>query len=306
MQFREARVNNRNVYYEEPRTKKYGAWGCQVFYQEAFPKTVSAAAHTHDILELILVDKGSFNVVVNGREYCLEEGSEILFCSREIHRICAGECEKNGYFVIKIDPSVLYDYTLEDANHKYILPFIYHREGRKCFFTREEALKAGIGQKTDAVINEWKKSKYASKLMLLSECMGLLVLFLRYWSESGEAGETRDADACELVYKALEYIHGNYRSDIKASDCCRCVGLSYSYFSRLFKKVVGKGFCEYVNFLRCNRAEKLLLTTGKSVSEISEECGFSDTGYFIQRFKKERGITPASLRRRMNTAEREQ
>ena len=296
-------MENESGYYEEPRTRKYGAWGCRIFYQEAFPKTVSAAAHTHDILELIRVEEGSFHAVVNGREYYLEKGSEILFCSREIHRIYAGECEKNGYYVIKIDPSVLYDYALGDSNHKYILPFAYHREGRKCFFTRREALEAGIGQKTDAVIGEWKGGKYASELMLVSECMGLLVSFLRYWNESGEESDAPDADACELIYKALEYIHKNFCSDITAADCCRYVGLSYSYFSRLFKKVVGKGFSEYVNYLRCSRAEKLLLTTGKSVSEISAECGFSDTGYFIQRFKKERGVTPACLRRRLGTAD---
>ena len=97
-------MENESGYYEEPRTRKYGAWGCRIFYQEAFPKTVSAAAHTHDILELIRVEEGSFHAVVNGREYYLEKGSEILFCSREIHRIYAGECEKNGYYVIKIDP----------------------------------------------------------------------------------------------------------------------------------------------------------------------------------------------------------
>ena len=103
-----------------------------------------------------------------------------------------------------------------------------------------------------------------------------------------------------MIYKAIEYIHCHYCEGIKANDCCRYVGLSYSYFSRTFSRVVGRGFSEYINGLRCAKAEKLLLTTDRSIADIALECGFGDAGYFIQRFKRERGVTPAILRKSAN------
>ncbi len=285
--------------YEEPRTKKHGGWGFKVFYQEAYPGTVSANAHTHDILEIIWINKGSFYVSVNGMEHYLKEDDIILFCSKEIHSIRAGEDEKNGYWVIKIDPSILYRCSPEGSNTcRYILPFVCHQPGKKRCFSGQESEKAGIRRHIVSVVNEYKSRNYASELAISGECVSLLAAFLKLWHEADIPEKDTDMASVEAVYKALGYIHENFCEHISAEDCCRRVGLSYSYFSRTFKKITGKGFSEYVNYLRCARAENLLLTTSKTVSGIAGECGFSDTGYFIQRFKKERGMTPNSLRRK--------
>ena len=42
------------------------------------------------------------------------------------------------------------------------------------------------------------------------------------------------------------------------------------------------------------KAEKLLLTTGKSISEISLLCGFSDPKYIYKSFKKWYDVTPSA------------
>ena len=284
-------------FYEEPRTKKHGAWGYKVFYQEAYPHTVSTAAHMHDILEVIYVKKGSFFAIVNGVEHRLDEGSIMLFCSREIHRIYAGADSENGYYVVKIDPSVLFECTPDGDALKYILPFVVHKSGRKCFFTADEAAACGIRSCMDGIAAEYESGGYSSGPAAFSQCIGLLVAFLRYWHGSEPGGCPADAASFEIIYKALGYIHENFCEEINVADCCRRIGMSYSHFSRTFKIIVGKGFSEYVNYLRISRAEKLLITTTKTVSQIAGECGFTDAGYFIQKFKKERGTTPAKLRR---------
>ena len=50
--------------------------------------------------------------------------------------------------------------------------------------------------------------------------------------------------------------------------------------------------------LRVNEAEKLLLSTDRSITNIAMSCGFSSTSHFISRFKSHKGMTPGQLRRK--------
>ncbi|MBQ6824219.1 MAG: helix-turn-helix transcriptional regulator, partial [Clostridia bacterium] len=60
-----------------------------------------------------------------------------------------------------------------------------------------------------------------------------------------------------------------------AEDCSSHVFLSYSYFSRSFKRITGHTFKDYLNITRINQAEKALVSTRKPITEIAAECGLT-------------------------------
>jgi len=68
--------------------------------------------------------------------------------------------------------------------------------------------------------------------------------------------------------------------------------LSYSYFSRLFTKIMKRSFREYLNYIRILNAEKLLTTSELNITEIAMMVGFSTSSYFIQQFKHYKEISP--------------
>ena len=51
-------------------------------------------------------------------------------------------------------------------------------------------------------------------------------------------------------------------------------------------------FKEYLNLTRVNHAERLLMTTQKSVTEISSLCGYNNVSYFISVYRRLKGRTP--------------
>ena len=73
--------------------------------------------------------------------------------------------------------------------------------------------------------------------------------------------------------------------------------MSYHHFCRIFKKVTGKTFIQYLNFVRLREAEKLLIMSDKSVSEIAVSVGFQNTSYFSHIFKKEKSVCPMTYRK---------
>jgi AraC-like DNA-binding protein len=101
----------------------------------------------------------------------------------------------------------------------------------------------------------------------------------------------------ELINAGVEYLNRNFHEDISVSrlaDMCR---ISEVYFRRLFKMQTGMSPNEYRTRLRIERAEEYLRYSNMSVSAISERLGFSDTAYFIKRFRELRGITPLAYRK---------
>ena len=73
--------------------------------------------------------------------------------------------------------------------------------------------------------------------------------------------------------------------------------LSESRFAHRFRDVFGAAPQSYVEGCRIEMAQRLLLTTEKSVKEIAYACGFKDPLYFSKRFARAAGSSPSEWRR---------
>jgi len=105
-----------------------------------------------------------------------------------------------------------------------------------------------------------------------------------------------------FIESAVKYIQKNYANDISLSGIAKMHSVSPEHLSRRFKKETGFGFNEYVTLIRLQRAEYLLSENSDiSVSEVAYSCGFNDSNYFSDRFKKEYGMSPLKFRNYNNS-----
>lgn len=86
----------------------------------------------------------------------------------------------------------------------------------------------------------------------------------------------------------------------KAASICN---YSVPYFCRAFKKSFNQTFTEYVDTIRLEKAKILLLSTDKSLEQISYITGFSHPSRFFRIFKLHFGITPSQFRKKSYHAE---
>lgn len=98
------------------------------------------------------------------------------------------------------------------------------------------------------------------------------------------------------IQQAARFINDNYRTDICLDAVAGETGMSSSHFSRIFKKVMGLSYQEYLNSCRVKKAKNLLRTSPQSVTEIAVSLGFSDPTGFGRIFKKLTGQTPSFYR----------
>ncbi len=99
-----------------------------------------------------------------------------------------------------------------------------------------------------------------------------------------------------ILRPALEYIQNNYCHSISLDEMASLCNISSSYFSKLFKKMTGENFSNYISKLRMKKAKELLETSDISIKNLSIDLGFEDCGYFVKVFKKIVGVTPSSYR----------
>ena len=89
----------------------------------------------------------------------------------------------------------------------------------------------------------------------------------------------------ERYHRIAKYIFNNYNNNITLQDIADKEFLSTHYLSHEIKYATGSSFTDLINITRVEESIKLLLDSDKSISEISEEVGFSHTRYFNKNFK---------------------
>ena len=254
---------------------------------------VGTPSHIHEAIELLYVIEGDFDVSCDDRTTHATAGDILLFRSNTIHRTVAGENEKNFYWVLKVSPRLVINFLPKDRASNSLLRLSVNHENAKFHWRAKELEGNEMVEGFLALVREYQSAESHSELAMRIAAATVILGFLR-----GEHGEEASFSAVsELIYRATVYVNENYADDISAEALSEHLGMSYSYFSRSFKRVLGKGFREYLNSVRINHGEQLLRNTDKSVTEIASLCGFSNVSYFIATYRAIKKITPLATRK---------
>lgn len=100
-----------------------------------------------------------------------------------------------------------------------------------------------------------------------------------------------------LLRKAIIYMNQHLEANLSLEEVASHVGLSPTYFSRLFSNDMRMTYIEYLTKIRIEESKKFLVDTKESISDIAIRLGFSDQSYFSKVFKKVEGMTPGKYRR---------
>ena len=105
-----------------------------------------------------------------------------------------------------------------------------------------------------------------------------------------------------VITRAKEFIKQHQTEDISLGQVAKAVNTSTFYFCKMFKKVTGINFTDYVSRVRIENAKNLLLNPNLRVSEIAYEVGFQSLTHFNRVFKKVLGQSPTEYRDKVATA----
>ena len=99
-----------------------------------------------------------------------------------------------------------------------------------------------------------------------------------------------------VIAKARAYIHEHQTEELSLGQVAKAANMSSYYFCKMFKKIVGINFTDYVARVRIEKSKNLLLNPNLRVSEIAFEVGFQSLTHFNRVFKKILGQSPTEYR----------
>jgi YesN/AraC family two-component response regulator len=115
-------------------------------------------------------------------------------------------------------------------------------------------------------------------------------------AQPGKPPSTVTLSQYHKIQQAVRFINDNYRTDIRLDAVAAEADMSLSHFSRIFRKVMGLSYQEYLSNRRITKAKNLLRTSPRSVTDIAVSLGFADPTGFGRIFKKLTGQTPSAYR----------
>lgn len=98
------------------------------------------------------------------------------------------------------------------------------------------------------------------------------------------------------VLEIKKYIEENLDKNITNQELGNKFGYHPNHINRLFKAHTQMSINQFITDVRLTKSADMINNTDLSITDISEQCGFCSSAYFIKKFKKKYGIPPLKFR----------
>lgn len=245
----------------------------------------------HEEIELKLFLEGSSTLMIDNKTIVASRGDIVVVNPYQIHStVNIGE-ESAKYHLVMI--------SLDFFERNQSFPdlrriFIKERTGLKNLIHKNHRL----GEIIKNIATEFTEKKDMYHNVTENLVSELILLLLREYKDENQLSFPHDRNIryYEIIYPALRKIRNDYKEKISIDHLAELCNVSKFHFCRVFKEVTSVSAIEYQTAYRLGIADILFKNSDKSISEIAEECGFTDVCYFSRCYKKHRGISPKEKR----------
>lgn len=264
----------------------------QFGFQRHKPQIMDCS-HWHGHIEINYLFNCSADYLINGKKISVPEGRMIIFWASLPHQMIASTGD--GEMVnIYIPLEAFLSWKFSDEFFSEIL--------------NGEVLVADSLHASDQYLTRmWEADLQSKDLPLMLQVIDeirnrIRRMSLESFSSFNLSHSTAKLDSTKLVsglphiQTILRFIADNYDQKITVKDIAAETGLHPNYAMKLFSRVLKISIKQYVNKLRLQHAQALLLDTNEPVLNIALKAGFGSTSQFYDIFNREFNKTPQQYR----------
>ena len=249
-------------------------------------------AHWHTALELITPIENIYTVEISGNIITLLPGDIFLISSGELHSLSAPS--DGSRIIIQIDYSMLAGFEDFPTLLSYIHPYLWiNRQKMPALHAELSALLHALTEEYFSCVPLKETAAFAS---LLRFFIILGRTFLWDTICFPDLPLKKQQEYKVRFHEVLAYMNTHYTENPDVSELAAITGFSVSHFTRLFKQYTNMSWYTYLNRQKIMHVERLLASSGLSMTEIAMQSGFNSLATFNRIFKAEKHCTPSEYR----------
>ena len=270
-----------NVAYNNPDFPAYIKRGQLSSYPD-----FRAVSHWHDDLEFILILEGQMSYDVNGQKLSLQAGEGIFVNSRCFHYGYSDAHNECIFICVLLSPLLLSanPYFVENCLNPLIQNMHFPYQKLVPAIQWQNAILRDLEVLYENNIDE------IQPFIILEKAVHIF----RLLSENMDFFPDYDKNAEDILTLTamIGYVQKNYPNKILLKDISAAGNCCKTKCTLLFQKYLNTSPMLYLNRYRLEKSTFLLRNTAMSITGIAYACGFSNTSYFCELFRKYYDTTP--------------
>jgi AraC-like DNA-binding protein len=261
------------------------------------------APHRHEYFQIHVQVSGTTWHYIGGAKRPVSGGTLCFIQPYKAHFIPT--IEGAEYYLINaskgfISPGLDFDpYDLENVPLDVAPELALFRFQEDMDFVFDEAEFGVLRRLCEEMLAESTEGRLGSTMLCrayLHQCLALVCrrfgpALWRLAEQQASSNARRD-----VLARLTLFLRENFERHVSLTDAAAEVGLSPTYLAHLIKKDTGKTFLELLTERRLECAKELIVHTGLPIADVAEKAGFSDSAYFIRRFRQLTGTSPSRFR----------
>ncbi|MBC8079392.1 MAG: AraC family transcriptional regulator [Gorillibacterium sp.] len=257
--------------------------------------------HWHEHFEVIIMQKGTAIFHIDSQPYEVEQGDVLFVPAGGLHvgySTCNGDIQHTA---IVFNSALFNDWARDPMHLKIVAPFLEGHYRFPVWPAKQDPACIAYYSLLEQTMEEYRAKRPAYQLMIKMHLYLLFTHLARTFLPEHEARRSieRYSFNRERFKPFLHYLETNFAEKLTVEMAAKYVNLNPYHFCKMFKRLTGRTFIEYVNVCRMNEAERLLGAGNLTITEVASQVGCDNPNYFTKLFKQYKGSTPSQMRKVM-------
>lgn len=260
---------------------------------------VMETSHWHGHIEINYLFGCSADYLINGKKITVPEGRMILFWAAIPHQMTAyyGEGEMINIYI------PLHAFLIWKLPAEFVSLLLHGEVLVSDKLYQCDQLITDIWQQDLEQHNKELTLQVISEIKNRIRRMAIENFSTYDLASNRQATDVKSSmTGIQHIQNMLNYIASHYDQKITIKDVTGVTGLHQNYAMRLFNRIMKVPIKQYINQLRLQHAQALLVDTDQAVMNVALEAGFGSISRFYENFQKEFQMSPQEFRRQVNMA----
>lgn len=254
-----------------------------------FTNDFHSAQDSHNFCELLYVDRGSLSIFSENYTGTLTENQLIIHRPNEFHALATSDTIAPNVIIIGFEcsceeliPFSRQPIALSTEQTRALARIM--QEGMSIYEPPYDVPNTGyMPKRADYPFGADQLIKIGMEAFLISLVRG---------NQARTDTPSNSSIPTGSIQAVYQYITENFRTRITLSNLCFLFGMNKTTLCRSFKAEYGTTILDYINSLKIREAKAFLRQGKMSITEISDQLGFSSVHYFCRLFKLQTHMSP--------------